>query len=181
MQTRVPPVSLVNNVRQILWSLDQDVVLVAPDLGGATGFSLDDVMEGLVYGKPKFSAIAFAACALVGFALAIIGLFSVMTYIVSLQTHDIGIRIALGAPQMAILRMVLKRGLALIVSGIVIGLLVSVGLTRFLTSQFRGVSATDPLTLVVVVATVMLAGLSACFLPARRATQVDPMATLRNE
>jgi predicted permease len=181
MQTQVPPASLVKNVRQILWSLDHDLVLVAPDVGGATGFSLDSVMLGLVYSKPKFSAIAFGACASLGFALAIVGLFSVMTYIVSLQTHDIGIRLALGAPPSAILRMMLKRALLLIGTGIVIGLLASVGLTRFLSSQFRGISATDPLTLLVVVGTVMGAGLSACLLPARRATQVDPMTTLRNE
>jgi putative ABC transport system permease protein len=104
-----------------------------------------------------------------------------MTYIVSLKSHDIGIRFALGAPPGAILRMMLKQGLVLIVTGIVIGVLVSVGLTRYLSSLFRGVSATDPLTLILVVVIIMLAGLSACFLPARRATQVDLMANLRNE
>ena len=181
MHTHTPPVSLVNNVRQIIWSLDHDVVLVAPDLGGATGFSLADVLGGLVYGKPKFSAIAFASCAGLGFALALVGLFSVMTYIASLQTHYIGVRLALGAPQLAILRMMLKRGLVLIVTGAAIGLVVSLALTRLLASQFRGISATDPATFVFVVATVIAAGLFACFLPARRATHVDPMATLRNE
>lgn len=181
MQTRVPPASLVNTVRQILWALDRDVVLVQPHVAGATGFSLEQMMQGLVYGKQEFAAMAFGACASLGFALAVIGLFSVMTYIVSLKTHDIGIRLALGAPRATILRMMVKRGLLLIVAGIVIGLLASVGLTRFLTSQFRGVSGTDPLTLMLVVVTVLLAGLSACFLPARRATRVDPMATLRNE
>src|SRR5258707_14887721 len=103
-----------------------------------------------------------------------------MTYSVSLKTHDIGIRLALGAPRSVILQMMVKRGLALIMTGIFIGLLASVGLTRFLSSQFRGISATDPLTLLMVVGTVMGAGLSACFFPARRATQVDPMTTLRN-
>jgi putative ABC transport system permease protein len=181
MQTRVPPVSLVNHVRQILWTLDHDVVLVAPDVGGATGFSLDDLMQGLVYGKPKFSAFAFGACASLGFALAVVGLFSVMTYIVSLERHDIGVRMALGAPRAAILQLVLKRGLVLIVTGLALGLLASIGLTRFLSSQLRGISPTDPLTFVLVIPTVMLSGLSACFLPARHATRVDPMATLRNE
>jgi len=181
MQTRVPPASLVNSVRQIMWSLDHDVVLVQPNVAGATGFSLDEMMQGLVYGKQEFAAMAFGSCALLGFALAVVGLFSVMTYIVSLKSHDIGIRFALGAPPGAILRMMLKQGLVLIVTGIVIGVLVSVGLTRYLSSLFRGVSATDPLTLILVVVIIMLAGLSACFLPARRATQVDLMANLRNE
>jgi putative ABC transport system permease protein len=181
MQTRVPPASLVNTVRQVLWSIDKDVVLVQPNVNGATGFSLDEMMQGLVYGKTEFAAIAFGTCAFLGFALATVGLFSIMSYIVSLKTHDIGIRLALGAPQAEILRMMVRRGLVLIVPGILIGLLASLGLTRFLSSQFRGVSATDPLTLVLVVFAVMLAGVSACFLPARRATQVDPMTTLRNE
>lgn len=181
LQTRVPPISLVKSVREKLWSLDHDLVLAAPDVGGATGFSLDSVMQSLIYKKPRFSAIAFGTCASLGFALAIVGLFSVMTYIVSLQTHDIGIRLALGAPPSVILRMMLKRGIVLIGSGIVIGLLASLGVTRLLSSQFRGISANDPLTLVIVVGTVTVAGLSACFFPARRATQVDPMTTLRNE
>ena len=181
MQTRVPPASLVDSVRRTVSSLDHDVVLIAPEVGGATSYSLDQVMEGTVYGKPRFAAIAFGSCAGLGFALAIAGLFSVMTYIVSLKTHDIGIRLALGAPRGVILQLMLKKGLLLIGAGIVIGLLASLGLTRFLSSQFRGISATDPLTFFLVIPTVMLAGLSACFLPARHATQVDPMTTLRNE
>jgi len=134
-----------------------------------------------VYNKPEFAAIAFTSCAGLGFALAIVGLFSVMTYIVSLKTHDIGIRLALGAPRAVILQMMVKRGLLLIASGIVIGLLASFGLTRFLSSLLQGVSTTDPLTFALVIATVTLAGLSACFFPAHRATTVDPMATLRDE
>jgi putative ABC transport system permease protein len=104
-----------------------------------------------------------------------------MTYIVSLKTHDIGIRLALGAPRAVILQMMVKRGLVLIGSGILIGLLASLGLTRFLSSQLRGISAYDPFTFGVVVVTVLLAGTSACFFPAHRATTVDPMATLREE
>jgi putative ABC transport system permease protein len=181
MLTRVPPLSLVKSVREMLWSVDHDLALVAPDIAGENGFSMDKVMLAFVYSRPKFSAITFGACAGLGFALAIVGLFSVMSYIVSLQTHDIGIRLALGAPPALILRMMLKRALLLIGTGIVIGLAASLGVTRFLASQFRGISATDPLTLCGVVITVMAAGLSASFFPARRATQVDPMTTLRNE
>jgi putative ABC transport system permease protein len=181
MLTRVPPVSLVNNVRKLLWNYDHDLVLAAPDVDGATGFSLNDIMEGLVYGRPKFAVIAFSACAALGFALALVGLFSLMSFIVSLKTHDIGVRLALGAPRTAILSLMVRRGFVLIASGIVFGLLTSLGVTHFLASQFPGISAADPLTLALVILIVMLAGLSACFLPARRATQVDPMATLRNE
>ena len=104
-----------------------------------------------------------------------------MTYIVSLKTHDIGIRLALGASREAILQLVMRRGFVVIVTGVVIGMAASMVLTRFVASHLTGVSATDPLTLIGVVLTMMLAGLFACFLPARRATLVEPMATLRNE
>ena len=144
MLTRVPPASLVNDVRQILWSLDHDVVLVQPNVAGAAGFSLDQTMQGLVYGKQEFAAMSFGGCAGLGFALAIVGLFSVMTYIASLKTHDIGVRLALGAPRSAILQLMLKRGLTLILAGIAIGLIASLAVTRFLSSQIRGVSATEP-------------------------------------
>ncbi|HEY1265549.1 MAG TPA: ABC transporter permease, partial [Terriglobales bacterium] len=181
IQTRVPPVTLADSVRRMLKSMNQDVVLVAPTVGGATGFSLNDVMEGTVYGKPRFSAIAFGSCAGLGFALAIVGMFSVMTYIVSLKIHDVGVRLALGAPRAAIMKLMLRRGLTLILAGIGIGLVASIGLMRFLVMLFRGISATDGLTFFVVSVTVLLAGVLACFLPARRATLVDPMTTLRNE
>lgn len=180
MLTRVPPNLIANNVRQILWSMDPDVVLVGSEIGGGT-FAFSEFLDALLYDKPRFAAIAFASCASLGFLLAIIGLFSVMTYIVSLKTHDIGIRLALGASREAILRLILRRGLVLIVTGVLIGMAASLGLTRFLASQLNGVSATDPVTLITVVVTMMLAGLFACFLPARRATLVEPMTTLRNE
>jgi putative ABC transport system permease protein len=156
-------------------------VLVEPHAGSGVGFSLDQLMQGLVYGKQEFAAMAFGACAFLGFVLALIGLFSVMTYIVSLQTHDIGIRLALGAPHLAILRMVLERGMRLILMGVGIGVVASLLVTRFMSSQFRGISPRDPLTLALVIAAIMTAGLSACLLPARRATRVDPMVTLRYE
>jgi putative ABC transport system permease protein len=181
MQTVVPPVSLVNNVRHILWSMDHDVVLMQPNVGGGTGFSLDQMMQGLVYGKQEFAAMSLGACAALGFVLAVISLFSVMTYIVSLRTHDIGVRLALGAPRWNILRLMLTRGVRLIVTGIVIGLVASLALTRYLAGQFRGVSATDPLTLTVVIIAVFAASVSACVFPARRASKVDPMVTLRYE
>lgn len=181
LQTRVPPAALVNTIRQILWIMDHDVVLAQPNVAGATGFSLDQIMQGLVYGKQEFAAMAFGACAALGFALAIVGLFSVMTYIVSLRTHDIGIRLALGAPRTVILRMMLQKGFVLIAIGIAVGLIASLAVTRLLSSQLPGISATDPPTFVLVVAAVMAAGLAACVLPARRATRVDPMVALRYE
>jgi putative ABC transport system permease protein len=104
-----------------------------------------------------------------------------MAYTVSLETQEIGVRMALGAQQREILKMVLRRGMVLIVAGMAIGLLTSYGLTRFLASQIWGVSATDPWTFGAVVAVVVGVGLAACYLPARRATEVDPLVALRYE
>jgi ABC-type antimicrobial peptide transport system permease subunit len=100
---------------------------------------------------------------------------------VSLQTHDIGVRMALGAQQADILRMVLRKGLALVIAGIAIGLAASFALTRLLASELWGVSASDPLTFSAVVAVVVTVGAAACLLPARRATRVDPLIALRDE
>jgi ABC-type antimicrobial peptide transport system permease subunit len=113
--------------------------------------------------------------------LVVVGVFSVTAYTVSLRTQEIGVRMALGAQQSDVLRMVLRHGFALIAAGLVIGLLASVGLTRFLASQIWGVSATDPWTFGIVALLLVLAGLVACYLPARRATEVDPLVALRYE
>ena len=104
-----------------------------------------------------------------------------MDYTVSLRTQEFGVRIALGAQQENILKMVLVKGTRLLVVGILLGLFASYGLTRFIASQIWGVSATDPWTFTAVAALVVAVGLGACFLPARRATRVDPLIALRYE
>jgi putative ABC transport system permease protein len=117
----------------------------------------------------------------IGLALVVIGVFSVMGYTVALQTREIGIRMALGAQQRNILRRVLLSGLRLVAVGIFVGLLASYALTRFLASQIWGISATDPATFAAVVLIVVSAGLNACLVPARRAAQTDPLVALRHE
>jgi putative ABC transport system permease protein len=104
-----------------------------------------------------------------------------MAYTVSLQTHEVGIRMALGAERGDILRMVLSNGLRLIVAGVVAGLFLSFILTRFLSSQLWGVSANDSWTYIAVVTISVAAGVAACILPARRATEVDPLIAIRCE
>ena len=104
-----------------------------------------------------------------------------MAYTVSLQTREIGIRMALGARQSDVSRMVLRKGLGLVAVGVVIGMCASFALTRFLASQIWGVSPTDPWTFGSVIALIVVAGLLACYMPARRAMKVDPMAALRQE
>jgi len=100
---------------------------------------------------------------------------------VSRQTHEIGIRMALGAGRADVLRMVASMGLRLVAVGVAIGLAASVVVNRLIASQIWGVSAHDPLTLSIVVSVMAVVGFAACYLPARRATRVDPMIALRCE
>jgi putative ABC transport system permease protein len=104
-----------------------------------------------------------------------------MAYTVSLQTHEIGVRMALGAQQTNILRHVLLNGFRLVGAGIIIGVTAGFVLTRLLASQISGVSTTDPWTFGAVITVVVLAGLAACLFPARRAAAVDPLIALRYE
>ena len=113
--------------------------------------------------------------------LVALGVFSVIAYTVARQTHEIGIRMAMGARAADVVRMVLRMGLQLVGLGVALGLLASFAVTRVIANQLWGVSPRDPLTLVAVVAVVALAGLAACYFPARRATKVDPLVALRYE
>ena len=121
---------------------------------------------------------AFAAIALL---LATLGIYSVISYSITLRTQEIGIRMALGARRPAILLMVLRSGIALTLIGAAIGLAGALALTRWMSSMLFGVSASDPLTYATVVFVALGAALLACSLPARRATKVDPLVALRYE
>jgi putative ABC transport system permease protein len=146
--------------------------------------STSGTLEGSLqefYRGPRFQLATLSAFAGIGLVLVVIGIFSVMAYAASLRTNEIGVRVALGAQQSNILRLVLLNGFRLVASGILAGLLASYALTRFLASQIPGVSAADPWTFSAVVTVVGSVGLAACFLPARRATRVDPMVALRYE
>ena len=122
--------------------------------------------------------VVFAGLSLL---LALIGVYGVMSYSVAQHTREIGIRMALGARPGSILKLILGRGLFLIIVGVVIGLIASFGLTRFMATMLFGVTATDPLTFVVIVLLLALVALLACLIPAQRAMRVNPIVVLRYE
>lgn len=119
--------------------------------------------------------------ALLALSLAAIGIYGLLAYTVKQRTNEIGIRVALGARRSDVMKMVIADGLKLTLTGVVIGIFGAVGLTRFLSHLLYGVGPTDPLTLVIVSLALIAVGLLACYIPARRATQVDPMVALRYE
>ena len=120
----------------------------------------------------------FAALAL---ALASIGIYGVISYIVGQRTHEIGLRMMLGAQKSHVLKIVLGQGARLALLGVVIGLAGAASLTRLMTTILYGVSATDPLTFSAVAIMLTLVALVACYIPARRAMRVDPVVSLRHE
>ena len=172
-RTSIDAASVLGSMEKELQSIDPSVAL---GVSGTLESSLREFYRG-----PQFELATLASFSVIGLALVIIGVFSVMGYTVALRTREIGIRVALGAQQKNILRMVLLNGFRLVAAGIFVGVIASYGITRFLASQVPGVSATDPATFAAVVTIVVSVGLTACLLPARRAAQTDPLVALRYE
>jgi putative ABC transport system permease protein len=173
-RTALTPNSLLKAVNQEVWTAD-------PEVGISMSGSLGNLLDEYEYQEPQFEFVILAAFAGIGLLLVIVGVYSITAYTVAMRTHEIGVRTALGAQPGSIVRLVLRRAFALIATGILLGVFGSLGLTRLLASQIWSVSPTDPWTFAAVVACVLVAGLVACTLPARRAAQVDPLIALRYE
>jgi putative ABC transport system permease protein len=175
VRTNGDPAALAGAVRNETRTLEPDVAI----------FNVR-AMEELVAESPaasmrRFPALLISIFAGVALLLASIGIYGVVSYSVSQQTHYIGVRMALGARTSDILKMVLKEGLALALVGMAIGVLAALALTRLLRSLLYEVQTTDAATFVFVVGTLFVVALLACYLPARRATRVDPLVALRYE
>ncbi len=142
--------------------------------------TMDDVLSAQVASQ-RFNAAILGAFAGLAVLLAAVGIYGVMAYAVGQRTHEIGVRMALGAERADVLRMVLRQGLGLALLGVAIGLGASLALTWLIKTMLYGVTTTDPATFAVVTAILVTVALIACWIPARRATRVDPVIALRYE
>jgi predicted permease len=141
--------------------------------------SLDDTIGDMTAG-PRFNSILLSTFAAIALLMAVIGVYGVLSFAVTQRTHEIGIRIALGAERIRILGLVFQEGAMLVFIGMAAGIAGAFGLTRYLTSVLYGVSTTDPITFLIVAAGLIAAALIAMLLPARKAATIDPMIALRH-
>src|SRR3989454_2330219 len=173
VQTSADPALLASAVRHEIDSLDHNLAL-------AEVKTVDQLLDESTSSQ-RFNAVLIGAFSGLAFLLAIAGLYSVMAYLVTQRTQEIGIRMALGAQRRDISRLVLRQGMLLVLIGVVVGLAGAVALTRVLASLLFGVSPTDLPTFVAVSLVLATVALLACYIPARRATKVDAMVALRYE
>ncbi|HKV80257.1 MAG TPA: ABC transporter permease [Candidatus Sulfotelmatobacter sp.] len=174
-------VRTAGNANMVLASLSRTISAVDSDVAISDLGTMENVLKTSYYAGPRFTLIILGTFGMTGLLLVVIGVFSVMAYTVSLQTHEIGIRMAVGAQRGDVLAMVLKRGLTLILAGTIVGLAASSAVMRLMASQIWGVSTMDPWTFSVVATLIVVVGLMASLFPARRATQVDPIVSLHYE
>jgi putative ABC transport system permease protein len=174
VRTAQEPMALLDAVRKEIWTTDRNVALTL------TG-THESFIEKFTYAGPRFGFLMMTLFAGIGLVLVTIGVYSVIAYTTARQTHEIGIRMALGAGKKDVLAMVVRMGVRLVVLGIVLGLAASLALSRAIASALWGVSAYDPLTLLSVAGLLLVTGLVASGIPARRATRVDPLVALRYE
>lgn len=173
LRTDSEPAAMASTIRQSVWEIDRELAIL--NLRTA-----DDLISASI-AAPRFRTLLLVAFACLAILLASVGVYGVLSYVTGQRTHEIGIRVALGASRAQIFRMVIGQGIVISITGILIGVSASFALTGFLSSLLFDVTATDPLTFVAVSALLIAISLLACFVPARRAMQVDPMEALRYE
>jgi predicted permease len=173
VRTSGDPLASVGALRAAFRQFDPDQVLFE--------FKSLDAMVSETVASQRFAMILLAIFAGLALMLSAVGVYGVISYLVSERTREIGVRIALGAQRSDVFRLILGDGARLAVFGVAIGLAASLGLTRLLTKMLFGVRATDPLTLAVVIVVLTGVAFLACYIPARRAVRVDPMIALRYE
>jgi predicted permease len=172
-RTSSDPLALLSSIRNQLQQLD-------PELPMAAVATMDQLLADSL-SRSRFTMLLLGIFAVVALVLAAVGIYGLIAYSVTQRTQELGIRIALGAQRGDVLRLVLMQGTRLTLFGVAIGVLAALALSRILGTLLFGVSATDPLTFAAVAGLLAVVALFACFVPARRATRVDPMIALRYE
>jgi predicted permease len=171
VRTSIEPMSLAASVRNSIWSVDKDQTVADID-------TMDHIVAQAV-ARQRFSMILLALFAGLALLLASVGIYGVMSYSVAQRTREIGIRMALGARQTDVLQMTVMHGLKLVGAGMMIGLLAAFFVTRVLATLLFGITATDPITFVGISVVLLAVAILASYVPALRATRVDPLTALR--
>ena len=171
VRTAADPLSISNAVRNTVWSMDGNMPV-------SNLLSMDQII-GKIVAQPKFSLLLLGIFALLALILSGVGIYGVMAYSVSQRTHEMGLRVALGAQPGSLLLMILSQGLKFTLLGVAIGGLSALILTRVMKSLLYGVSTTDPITFLAVSGILIFIAALACYIPARRATRMDPLTALR--
>jgi predicted permease len=171
VRTSVEPMSLATAVRNAIWAVDKDQPVADID-------TMDHIVSEAI-ARQRFSMLLLGIFAALALVLAAVGIYGVMSYSVAQRTHEIGIRMALGARRGDVLRMTVKQGLKLVSAGMMLGLAVAFLLTRVLASLLFGISATDPITFFGISLVLLSVAILASYVPALRATKVDPIVALR--
>jgi predicted permease len=173
LRTRGEPAEIMAAVRRAVADMDPGDVVYRVQ-------TLDDVLAGSVAAR-RLSMILLSVFAALALILACVGIYGVISYLVAQRTHEIGVRMALGAQRLEVMRLILGQGARMATIGVAIGSVAALGLTRLMANQLFGVTAHDPLTFTGVAGVIMLVAIAACYVPARRAMRVDPVVALRSE
>jgi putative ABC transport system permease protein len=173
IRTSADPESLAGAVRKEVLALDKDQPI-------ANVLTMNEIVSRSIWAQ-RFYAMLFGIFAALALILAAVGIYGVMSYAITQRTREIGIRMALGAGQLNVLKLTLTQGMRLALTGVVVGLFGAFALTRLMSGMLFGVSATDSATFVSIAGLLIGVTLLACYVPARRATKVDPLVALRYE
>ncbi len=173
VRTAVDPMSAMAAVREQVWAIDPDQPV--------SDIQTMKQRVGSSVAQPRFNLLLLAGFAAAALALAVVGIYGVISYSVSQRSHEIGVRMALGAEAGQVVAMVLRQGFGVVLLGLGIGTVAALGLSRLMTTLLFGVSATDPVTYVLVALGLAGVGVAACYLPARRVTRVEPVHILTSE
>lgn len=173
VRTKSDPAAIAAAVRQAVWTVDKDQPV-------SNVRTLDQVFAAAI-SQERFQALMLGLFAALALLLACVGLYGVISYAVVQRTHEIGVRMALGAQPVDVLRLVIRQGMTLTLAGLVVGIVAGTFVTRVLTDMLFGVTPRDPLTFAGVPVLLVVVAFLACYIPARRATRIDPLTALRAE